>query len=54
MNFADKWARVFIVITFLGFVQAQIKEITERRQEEMLQGMMGKLQALEGWQVLDI
>ena len=30
------------------------KGITERRQEEMLQGMMEKLQALEGGRVLDI
>ncbi len=24
MNFADNWARVFVVITFLGFGEAQI------------------------------
>ena len=30
------------------------KGITERRQEEMLQGMMEKLNALEGGRVLDI
>jgi len=29
------------------------KGITERRQEEMLQGMMEKSQALEGGRVLD-
>tara|TARA_Y100001968_G_scaffold10951_1_gene9166 strand:- start:221 stop:349 length:129 start_codon:yes stop_codon:yes gene_type:complete len=42
------------VITFLGFVQAQVKRITKRQQEEILQGMMEKLLALEGGRVLVI
>ena len=54
MNFADNWARGFVEITFLTFGEAQIKGITERFLEEMLQGMMEKLQALEGGRVLDI
>ena len=91
MNFADNWARVFVVITFLTFGEAQIiggivpnliafglflgaigyfaatgkmaemfglknKKwvISQWGLEEMLQGMMEKLQALEGGRVLDI
>ena len=48
------WSDWSIKILFRDYFGVIEKGITERRQEEMLQGMMEKLQALEGGRVLDI
>ena len=45
------WSIKNLFRDYFGVIE---KGITERRQEEMLQGMMEKLQALEGGRVLDI